>query len=167
MKTLRFWSLTLGFDVWWTLAVWGRERVILLLVVSSFLMLILTPSKQRLWVAVACLLGIIMDSLWCALGLFEFANASGVPPWMMALWLGFSAWWLWLLGNVRLKGYWLIPLGAVSGPLAYYIGMRLGAMHLLAPPSYVWPLLAAGWAIFLPLISLPVLLNRNTLRRAR
>ena len=58
--------------------------------------------------------------------------------------------------------YWLIPLGAVSGPLAYYIGMRLGAMTLLASPSYVWPLMAAGWAIFLPLISLPVLLNRRT-----
>jgi len=40
--------------------------------------------------------------------------------------------------------------------------MRLGAMTLLASPSYVWPLMAAGWAIFLPLISLPVLLNRRT-----
>ncbi|GAB2936725.1 DUF2878 domain-containing protein [Hafnia psychrotolerans] len=165
MKPLRFWLLTLGFDAWWTLAVWGRERVILLLLISSFLMMALTPSQRRLWVALACMLGIMMDSLWCILGLFEFANSPGLPPWMMALWLGFSAWWLWLLGNVRLTWYWLVPLGAVSGPLAYYIGMRLGAMNLLATPSYVWLLLAVGWAIFLPLISLPILLNRNTRRR--
>ncbi|TPG55837.1 DUF2878 domain-containing protein [Ewingella americana] len=162
MKSLRFWLLTLGFDAWWTLAVWGRERFVVLLVISSFLILAFTPSRRWLWVAVACSLGIILDSLWCILGLFEFTDSPGVPPWIMALWLGFSAWWLWLLGRLRLTWYWLIPLGAVSGPLAYYIGMRLGAMTLLASPSYVWPLMAAGWAIFLPLISLPVLLNRRT-----
>ena len=161
MNSLRFWLLTLGFDALCTLAVWGRERFIVLLLISSFLMLAFTPSRRRLWVAAVCSLGIILDSLWCILGLFEFTGSTGVPPWMMALWLGFSAWWLWLLGHLRLTWYWLIPLGAVSGPLAYYLGMRLGAMNLLASPSYVWLLMAAGWAIFLPLISLPVLLNRR------
>lgn len=165
MKTLRFWLLTLGFDAWWTLAVWGRGRFILFLLLSSFLMLAFTPSKRRLWVATACTLGIMMDSLWCILGLFEFSDSSAVPPWMMALWLGFSAWWLWLLGYLRLTWYWLMPVGAVSGPLAYYLGMQLGAMQLLAAPVYVWLLLAAGWAIFLPLISLPVLLSHDTKRK--
>ena len=165
MKPLRFWLLALGFDAWWTLAVWGRERCILFLLLSSFLMLAFTPTRRRLWVATACTLGIIMDSLWCILGQFEFTDSSAVPPWMMALWLGFSAWWLWLLGNVQMKWYWLIPLGAFSGPLAYYLGMQLGAMQLLATPVYVWLLLAAGWAIFLPLISLPVLFNNPGLRK--
>jgi len=58
-----------------------------------------------------------------------------------------------------------MPVGAVSGPLAYYLGMQLGAMQLLAAPVYVWLLLAAGWAIFLPLISLPVLLSHDTERK--
>ncbi|MEA9392550.1 DUF2878 domain-containing protein [Acerihabitans sp. TG2] len=167
MKPLRFWLLSLGFDLWWTLAVWGRERLILPLLVSSLLMLALTPSRRRLWVVVACMLGIMMDSLWCVLGLFEFTHSTSVPPWMMALWLGFSAWWLWLLGHVQVSGYWLIPLGAVSGPVAYYVGMRFGAMHLLASPSYVWLLLAAGWALFLPLISLPVLFDKTRRRSIR
>ena len=161
MSTLRFWLLTLGFDAWWTLAVWGRERVIVFLLISSFLMLAFTPSRRRLWVAVACTLGIILDSVWCILGRFEFTGSTGVPPWMMALWLGFSAWWLWLLGYLQFAWYWLIPLGAISGPLAYFIGMRLGAMELLASPAHVWLLMAAGWAVFLPLISLPVLLHRR------
>lgn len=166
MKSSRVWLLSLGFDVWWTLAVWGRERLILPLLVSSLLMLALTPSRRRLWVAIACALGITMDSLWGILGLFEFTHASSVPPWMMALWLGFSAWWLWLLENVPITWYWLIPLGALSGPLAYYLGMRFGAMHLLASASDVWLLLAAGWAIYLPLISLPVSLVNQTRRRS-
>ena len=166
MMSLRFWLLAAGFDVWWTLAVWGRDRFIIFLLISSFLMLAFTPSRRRLWVAVACTLGIMMDSLWCILGLFEFTDSAAVPAWMMALWLGFSAWWLWLLGVLRLKVCWLIPLGAVSGPLAYFIGMNLGAMQLQATPLYVWLALAAGWALFLPLISLPVLLNQHYLRRS-
>jgi hypothetical protein len=115
----------------------------------------------------ACMLGIMMDSLWCMVGLFEFTHSATLPLWMMALWLGFSAWWLWLLGYVRVTWYWLIPLGAVSGPLAYSLGMRLGAMHLLAAPSYVWCVLAAGWGIFLPLISLGVLFDKHPQWRAR
>ncbi|MFO6296142.1 DUF2878 domain-containing protein [Rahnella selenatireducens] len=165
MKTWRFWLLTLGFDAWWTLAVWGRDRFIVFLVISSFLMLAFTPSPRRLWVAVVCTLGIMLDSLWCIAGLFEFTDSQAVPPWMMALWLGFSAWWLWLLGVIRLTWYWLIPLGAVSGPLAYFLGMQLGAMQLIAAPVYVWLALAAGWAVFLPLVSLPVLLSNARLRR--
>lgn len=61
MNSLRFWLLTLGFDAWWTLAVWGRERFIVLLLISSFLMLAFTPSRRRLWVAAVCSLGIILD----------------------------------------------------------------------------------------------------------
>ncbi|KAB8308447.1 DUF2878 domain-containing protein [Rouxiella chamberiensis] len=163
MKSWRFWLLTLGFDVWWTLAVWGRDQFIIFLLISSFLMLAFTPSHRRLWVAVVCTLGIMLDSLWCIFGLLEFTDSQAVPPWMMALWLGFSAWWLWLLGVIRLAWYWLIPLGAVSGPLAYFLGMQLGAMQLIAAPVYVWLALAAGWAVFLPLVSLPVLF-RNTRR---
>ncbi len=157
MKSLRFWLLTLGFDLWWTLAVWGRQSVELLLVIGALLMLFFTPAPRRKWVIVACVLGVAMDSLWCASGLFAFTDISGVPLWMMALWLSFSAWWLWFCSHISLRWAWMVPLGAVSGPFAYYIGMRLDAMQLIASPIWVFGLLALGWACYLPLVSLPVL----------
>lgn len=157
MKSLRFWLLNLGFDLWWTLAVWGQESAELLLVVGALLMLFFTPPARRKWVIVACLLGVAMDSLWSASGLFAFSDVSGVPLWMMALWLSFSAWWLWLCSQISLSWAWMIPLGAVSGPLAYYLGMRFDAMQPVASPLWVFSLLALGWACYLPLVSLPVL----------
>ncbi len=157
MKTLRFWLLTLGFDLWWTLAVWGRESVELLLVIGALLMLFLTPSPRRKWVIIACLTGVAMDSLWCASGMFAFTDVSGVPLWMMALWLSFSAWWLWFCSHISLRWQWMVPLGAVSGPLAYYLGMRFDAMQLVASPLRVFSLMALCWACYLPLISLPIL----------
>lgn len=163
MKTLRFWLLTVGYDLWWTLAVWGRERVEIVLVIGALLMLYFTPSVRRKWVVVASLLGVAMDSLWCASGLFTFDRSSGVPLWMIALWLSFSAWWLWFDLQVSLPWPWLIPLGAVSGPLAYYVGMRFDAMHLQASEWLVFSLLALGWACYLPAISL--MANRGHARR--
>ncbi|MCC3701030.1 DUF2878 domain-containing protein [Rouxiella badensis] len=164
MNTLRFWLLTLGFDLWWTLAVWGRESVELLLVVGALLMLFFTPPERRKWVLFACALGIAMDGIWGALSLFSFSDGAGVPLWMMALWLSFSAWWLWFCSHLSLRWPWLVLLGAVSGPLAYYLGMRLDAMQLEASPWQVFSTLALGWACFLPIVSLPVLRKHQTLR---
>ncbi|KQN47709.1 hypothetical protein ASE93_10495 [Serratia sp. Leaf50] len=153
MKSLRFWLLAAGFDLWWTLAVWGRESVEILLVIGALLMLYFTPAARRKWVIFAFVIGVAMDSLWCASGLLAFEQSQGVPVWMVALWLSFSAWWLWFYQQISLRWPWLILLGAVSGPLAYYVGMRFDAMYLLAPPWQVFSLMAVGWACFLPLIS--------------
>lgn len=159
MRSPRFWLLTIGFDLWWTLAVWGRERVEILLVIGALLMLFLTPATRRKWVLLACLLGVAMDSLWCALDVLSFDNSRQVPLWMLALWLSFSAWWLWFCAQLSLRWPWLVLLGAISGPLAYFFGMHLDAMQLHTSAVAVFALLSLGWACFLPLISLPVILR--------
>ncbi|WON78265.1 DUF2878 domain-containing protein [Serratia sp. UGAL515B_01] len=152
----RFWFITLCFDAYWTLAVLGRERVVPALLAGALLALILTSAWQRKWVLAATLLGTAMDALWCYVGAVEFAGQSGVPLWMISLWLTFSCWWYWLFSQIKATPVLLALVGAVAGPLAYLIGWQLGAMTWLMPPYSVLLLMALGWMIYLPVISLPL-----------
>jgi hypothetical protein len=61
------------------------------------------------------------------------------PVWIIAMWAGFAT-----LLHVALR--WLLPhrwlaalLGAVGGPLAYYAGMRLGAVNFPDPARLAIP----------------------------
>jgi hypothetical protein len=52
----------------------------------------------------------------------------------------------WLLGR-----WWLASLfGAIGGPLAFYAGMRLGAVSFPDPIAAL-AVLAVGWAVLMPL----------------
>ena len=81
----------------------------------------------------------------------DFWRAALPPPWMIGLWALFAS-----TLNVSLN--WLkkhtalaILLGAISGPLCYWAGERLGALSLLNFNSAM-VYLALGWAIAVPLL---------------
>jgi len=146
----RFWLLTLGFDAFWALAVGLRERTEWIALTIAVLALLFSTGGSRWQIISLMALGIALDSLWLALDLFQFNGSHWLPLWMLALWLGFSCWWRLVMATLNLPLLWLIPLGAVGGPLSYFIGEQLGAMELQHAPSLVYPLLACGWAIYLP-----------------
>ncbi len=104
--------------------------------------------------ALAAAYGLLLDSLMASQGIFVFRDEWLLDwlsrPWMVALWPNFAftlhSSLSWLLGR-----YWLgAVLGAVSGPLAYWAGSRLGAVDL----GGLWALgvLAVVWSISLPLL---------------
>lgn len=99
-------------------------------------------------------LGFLIDTTQASLGLFQFTGtsflASVCPPWMVALWMLFAA----TLNHSLswLKDRYLIGavLGALSGPLSYVAGARLGAIEL--GPSLTISLLgiAVAWGLAMP-----------------
>jgi hypothetical protein len=56
----------------------------------------------------------------------------------------------WLHGRYALAAL----LGAIGGPMAYFAGIRLGAAALLASDVVVYGVLAAVWAVAVPLLVL-------------
>ena len=84
--------------------------------------------------ATAAILGFAADSALAAGGLVAFpasaATGAFSPPWMVALWAGFSL----TLGYSLswLQGRYVLAMfaGAVCGPLAYLGGQALGAIDL-------------------------------------
>lgn len=100
--------------------------------------------------AIAVTLGALVDGL---LGLAGLAPVGGWPsPWMLALWAVFGTAFDASLGWLRGRLWLSVLFGAVGGTLAYWAGIRLGA---IAPVA--WPVLAAvalGWAVAMPLLAL-------------
>ena len=99
------------------------------------------------------LVGSALDSFLLNLGLFDF----GEPRTLIPLWLALP----WLLLATTLnhclawsaRPWWRASLlGAIGGPLCYYAGSRIAGLGL---PHGTWPtlaLLAAIWALVLPLL---------------
>ena len=102
------------------------------------------------------LLGAVFETALIAAGWIAYtgrAPDSILPPiWIVALWLAFAT--LPMGGLQWLRGRpWLqTVLGALSGPLSYVAGVKLGAATLPELPTIAILAIGVGWAIMLPLI---------------
>ncbi|MCC5792628.1 MAG: DUF2878 domain-containing protein [Legionellaceae bacterium] len=112
-------------------------------------------------------LGAITDSIWIWLHLIYFkANPFDMyfaPLWIITLWLSFG-FNLILLYSAYLNRYMTISvLTLFSIPLAYWLGIRIGAAESTGSASLLYVVLGVSWAILIPL-SLSVFNRfRNTL----
>ena len=109
-------------------------------------------SQELYLVVVTMAIGTAFDATTAVSGLIGYPVAGllpGLQPWyMVALWALFGT-----MLNVSLR--WLKPhpalaalLGAFLGPIAYWSGVRLGALDMLQPvPATV--VLAIGWAVIM------------------
>lgn len=102
---------------------------------------------ELLLVLAAAGLGFIVDSLLVVGGYIAFpAHASlGSPStvWMVSLWAMFAMTLRHSLGWLRGRHLVAALLGAVFGPLAYWAGSRIGAIHI---HDGAVPAIAAAWA---------------------
>jgi|GEM_PF-808376 len=98
-------------------------------------------------------LGILIDSIYTALGIFQFDHHNiFLPLWMCTLWIAFSTT---LPMSLRLFGknnYLAAVTGAVGFSFSYYIGYKLGAISFGLALPLVFLLVALTWAIFLPVM---------------
>lgn len=127
---------------------------------SAMVALDLALAPRLLWrgkvLLVAVLLGLVVESLNAALGVYRAKSgiiAQGLlPPPLLVLWAGFATTLdqglRWLRGRYRLA----FLLGGAAGPAAFFGGERLGAISLSRSPSLLG-LLAAEWALALPLLA--------------
>lgn len=160
---MNFWLVFFGYEAVWFAAVIGAGHGLWWAGVAAtalFAAWRLGVSKHReielRLIGVALAIGIVLDAVGVAAGLMSYTAPwpwPGMPAWLTALWIAFA------LTIVPLFRYlhhrlWLAALfGAIGGPLAY-----LGAAHgwhavSLEPPAWHGLLLlAAGWAVTLPLL---------------
>ena len=100
-------------------------------------------------------IGVAWESAVLSTGWIHYAGSWPAtwlaPDWIIAMWTLFGT-----LLNVSLRwlrGRWLLAVvfGLVGGPLAYYGGVKLGAVFLLQP-TYALLLQGLGWAVLTPLL---------------
>ena len=113
-------------------------------------------ASEALSVLAAGIAGFLVDSGLVRLGLMEFPDAArlGAPStlWMALLWCNLAAHigpgsaFGWLVDRPWLAAF----IGATSGPLAYFGGMKLGAITLIDPIGNVLAVLAVVWGVGFP-----------------
>ncbi len=149
--------MILGFQVVWFACAWGASHhypllpiIVSLAYLNTYMSKQVQKKQAYLFLLKMLALGFVLDSVLGFFNLITFASAFPEPftflqPWWLSLlWLCFAA-------SAKVSFSWLenrqsvaILLGAVTGPLAYYSGVQLGAILQIQTLGYV--LLSAGWA---------------------
>lgn len=152
----------IGFQFGWFAGVLGaaHERpwlgsAVVAAVVAAHLATALRPAVETRLVGVALLIGVTWETLLLAGGWIAYPSgqlwAAVAPLWIVMLWALFAitlnSSLAWLKGRLPVAAVF----GAVGGPLAYWGGVRLGALVFVEPlPAVI--ALAVGWAVLTPLL---------------
>lgn len=161
---MNFWLTLVAYEAVWFAAVIGAGHgqwwpgVLGTLVFAAWRLAASAHRRVEAWlVAVALLLGLMLENLWVGSGLVHYATpwpSAASPAWLMSLWLAFALTIVPLFGYLHARPVLAAVFGAVGGPLAY-LGAARG-WHAVILPSPMWPTLlalAAGWATALPLLT--------------
>jgi hypothetical protein len=126
-----------------------------LAVVAMHLLWVPVPRKELLLIAAAVAIGFTWESLLVALGLAVYPGHESVffaPYWIVTMWALFATT---LNHGMRWtkKTLWLACVaGALGGPMAFYGGMKMGAV-VFPEPALALAAIGLGWGLLLPLLT--------------
>lgn len=130
------------------LGVWAAAAVL-----TGHLWAVPNKHKELRLVLLTALIGFSSDSLFAATGMLQYTSGQLVtwmgPVWIFGLWIAFGT-----TLNVAfrwLQNRWMLAtvLGAVSGPMSYLAGSKMGAVSF-AETTLAMISLSATWAVLLP-----------------
>lgn len=121
------------------------------------------PRRELALLLIAGMLGGFIDSIQMRMGVFSFPGHGAIswicPVWLIALWVNFATTFhvtaRWLRGRYLLAA----ALGALSGPLSYVAGAKMGAMKLNPDAALATAGIAVAWALAMPLLVLAATLT--------
>ena len=159
------------FQAVWFLCIFGAahqfELMAILMSLGIIAWAILTSEHRThdyVISLLAVLIGFVLDSLLISQNLIAFTTVywtSSAPLWMTPIWIALAltlqSSMSWLSGRYVLAGL----LGAISGPFAYWAGVRMGA-GVVADLTTTMICLSVIW-----LIITPVLFYLSSLLKAR
>lgn len=108
------------------------------------------PTDLKL-IAIAILLGLIIDTAWVQLGLMEYSDHIPItaiaPLWIIILWIGFAMTINHSLG--WLNKHPLLPAvtGLIFAPLSYFAGVKFGALTFTGSLTVITVSLGLAWAL--------------------
>ncbi|MDP6969430.1 MAG: DUF2878 domain-containing protein [Gammaproteobacteria bacterium] len=145
------WFQPISFQIIWLACVLGGNQWLFIAAILLLIHFVLTPSlSSDLKTIPLVILGYAIDMLFTQVGLFVF---NAWPLWLLVLWVAFVLNFGHSLSFLRhLKFLWLVTIGAVGGSYAYWISWQLGAVAWPFDPLLTTSIIAATWALLLPLL---------------
>jgi hypothetical protein len=153
----------IGFQIGWFSCVLGGANqlpwigvLIACVVLSAHVARSDHPVFECKLLFTALIIGLIFDGIPQNLGWITFSPVNFwpdilPPPWMLILWALFASTLNISLAWLQNKKVLAILIGAISGPLSYWSGARLGALSLThATAALIY--LAIGWGLIVPVL---------------
>jgi len=129
--------------------------LISLAIIAIHLKLSVSAKKELRIILIAMVIGLVWDSLLVSTGWINYQSGIMVsffaPYWIVLMWALFATTLNSSLAWLKDKLIVAAIFGAVSGPLAYYAGAKLGAV-IFMNELFALIALSIGWAIFTPLL---------------
>ena len=126
-----------------------------LLIIFTHLFISKQYKQEIRIIVIAMVIGLIWDSLIVSAGWITYQSGMMVefmaPYWIVLMWALFATTINSSLSWMKEKLLLSAVFGAIAGPLAYYAGMKLGAVEF-SNEHYALVALSIGWAIFTPLL---------------
>jgi len=147
------WFNAIWFQITWLVCVLGRDAFTPLVValIALHFTLVASPRQEAAELAPIVALGVVVDSLLSALGVFDF-GAQLVPIWLCLLWVAFATTLTRAFAFLG-KRYWLAALvGGVAVPFNYGAGAGFGAVSLPLDTTTTALVLMVVWAVLLPVL---------------
>lgn len=106
-------------------------------------------------IVVAMMIGLVWDSFIVSMGWITYQSGMVfsfmAPYWIILMWALFAMTINFSMSWLKEKLLLAAAFGAIAGPLAYYAGMKLGAVEFNNVMNSLISL-SVGWAIFTPLL---------------
>ena len=135
------------------LPLWGTAGVAA--AIGWHLMVSARPVREAQLIAIACAIGLIVESASAIQGHIAYPSGQPVawlaPYWMVALWgelaIALNVTMRWLKSRL-----WLAALlGAIAGPASFVSGVKLGGAQFVdATHALIW--LGVTWAVLMPVL---------------
>ena len=130
--------------------------VVALLLVGVHLVLVRGLSRHLALILAAGTIGMTVDSFQVQFGILRFPYTGHTqqlaPPWDAVLWIQFATILPFCLRWLSHRYVLSAVVGLTGGPLAFYGGEKLGAVSFEPPRAVSLAVLAAVWALTLPLL---------------
>jgi hypothetical protein len=99
--------------------------------------------------------GSLVDTLMMWSGVYSFVGHAErwmCPLWITALWMNFATTFNTSLSWLSSRYFLAAIFGAVGGPLSYYAGAQLGALHFPPHPALSLAVLVLLWGLAMPVL---------------
>lgn len=145
------WFQLVSFQIIWLTAVLGGNQWLSVSIFILLLHFIFSPNRYTDFKILSlALIGIAVDGGLTLMGFYEFNQP---PYWLAVLWLGFSLNFGYSLIYLRrLRTHYRVVLGAGAGCYAYLASWKLGAVDLPLGVLVSAVVIAAFWAVLLPVL---------------
>jgi hypothetical protein len=114
------------------------------------------PLEELRLIGAIVAIGFVWDSVLVLLGIMTYPTGtfleSFAPHWILAMWALFATALNLSLGWLKGRPWTAVLLGAIGGPLAYFAGLRLGAIEAADLPLALF-VQGVGWAVLMPLLT--------------